>query len=128
VLATTNLDDQMAVPVSDSRILRPLRLVAASLVALVSLTVFASAASAQSTDCSVPRYGGTLPTVCGTQQTPPAPTTPETTSPTVLGATQSRFAMTGGDMVGLAAIGGGAAAIGAALVLAARRRRALDLA
>ncbi len=127
MLATTNLNDQMAVPVSDPRILRSLRLVAASLVTLVALTLFASAASAQSTDCSLPEYGGTVPTVCGTSQTPPPPTTPETTRPTVLGTSQSRFAVTGGDVVGLAAIGGGAAAIGGALVLAARRRRSLEL-
>ncbi len=103
------------------RILRPLRLVAASLVALFSLTLLASAASAQA-DETTP-YGNTVPTVQGTV------TVPETTEPTVLGTTQTRdMAFTGGDVVGLVAIGGGAVAVGAALVLAARKRRSLELA
>ena len=111
----------MAVPVSDSRILRTLRLVAASLVALVSLTLLASAASAQTNETGP--YGGTVPTVGGTS------TVPETTPPTVLGRTETRgLAVTGGDVLGLVAIGGGAVAVGSALVLAARRRRSLELA
>jgi disulfide bond formation protein DsbB len=109
--------------VSFPRILRPLRLVAASLLALVSLTLLASAASAQET-CTTPQpYGDT---VCGTV-TVPDTAPPETTAPTVLGRTQTRFGVTGGDMVGIAAIGGGAVAVGTALVLAARRRRMAEL-
>ena len=108
---------------SESRSLRTLRLVIASLVALVSMMFLASAASAQTAGCTPEPYGGT---VCGTVT---VPTTPETTKPTVLAETQTRdLAFTGGDMVGLAAIGGGAVAIGTALVLAARRRRSLELA
>jgi hypothetical protein len=96
--------------------------VAASLLALVSLTLFASAASAQ-VDCTEPTpYGGT---VCGSSTVPD--TEPPTTKPTVLGTSQTRFGVTGGDMVGIAAIGGGAVAVGTALVLAARRRRIADL-
>jgi hypothetical protein len=114
----------MAVPVSDFRSLRTLRLVLASLVALVSMMFLASAASAQTAGCTPEPYGGT---VCGTVTVPTTP--PETTKPTVLAETQTRdLAFTGGDMVGLAAIGGGAVAIGTALVLAARRRRSLELA
>jgi hypothetical protein len=109
--------------VSESRSLRTLRLVVASLVALVSMMFLASAASAQTAGCTPEPYGGT---VCGTTT---VPTTPETTKPTVLAETQTRgLAFTGGDLVGLAAIGGGAVAIGTALVLAARRRRSLELA
>jgi hypothetical protein len=97
--------------------------VAASLLALLSLTLFASAASAQET-CTTPQpYGDT---VCGTV-TVPDTAPPETTAPTVLGRTQTRFGVTGGDMVGIAAIGGGAVAVGTALVLAARRRRTAEL-
>ena len=111
---------------SVSRILRPLRLVAASLVALISLTLLASAASAQTTETcttAVP-YGGT---VCANVIVPEP--VPETTKPTVLGTTQTRgMALTGGDVVGLVAIGGGAVAVGTALVLAARKRRSLELA
>jgi len=110
----------MAVHVSFTRILRPLRLVAASLLALVSLTLVASAASAQET----PPYGNTVPTVGGTSTVPEPP---DTTEPTVLGDTQTRFGVTGGDMAGIAAIGGGAVAVGTALVLASRRRRMADL-
>jgi hypothetical protein len=96
--------------------------VAASLLALVSLTLLASAASAQ-VDCTSPQpYGDT---VCGTSSVPDS--VPETTQPTVLGKTQTRFGVTGGDMVGIAAIGGGAVAVGTALVLAARRRRMAEL-
>src|ERR671915_2331935 len=52
---------QTAVHVSFPRILRPLRLVAASLLALVSLTLFASAASAQQETCTTPQpYGDTV--------------------------------------------------------------------
>ena len=118
---TTPFNDPMAVPVSDSRILRTLRLVAASLVALVSLTLLASAASAQSNETGP--YGGTVPTVQGTT------TVPVKTEPTVLARTETRgMAFTGGDVLGLVAIGGGAVAVGTALVLAARRRRSLELA
>ncbi len=121
---TTSLRTTLAVPVSDSRILRPLRLIAASLVALVSLTLLASVASAQTNETGP--YGNTVPTVQGTT-TVPTPT--EKTTPTVLGTTQTRgMAFTGGDVLGLVAIGGGAVAIGTALVLAARRRRSLELA
>ena len=110
----------MAVPVSDSRILRTLRLVAAGLVALVSVTLLASAASAQTSETGP--YGGTVPTVQGTS------TVPET-KPTVLPRTETRdLAFTGGDVLGLVAIGGGAVVVGSALVLAARRRRSLELA
>jgi hypothetical protein len=113
----------LAVPVSDSRILRTLRLVAASLFALVSLTFLASAAGAQTNETGP--YGNTVPTVQGTTTVPEEPTT----TPTVLGTSQTRdLAFTGGDLVGLVAIGGGAVAIGTALVLAARRRRSLELA
>jgi hypothetical protein len=120
---TTTQINQTAVHVSLSRILRPLRLVAASLLALVSLTLFASAASAQVETCTTPQpYGDT---VCGTSSVPDS--VPETTQPTVLGRTQTRFGVTGGDMVGIAAIGGGAVAVGTALVLAARRRRTAEL-
>jgi hypothetical protein len=112
----------LAVPVSDTRILRPLRLVAASLVALFSLTLLASAASAQA-DETTP-YGNTVPTVGGTSIPEP-----ETTEPTVLGnVVENDMAFTGGDVVGLVAIGGGAVAVGTALVLAARKRRSLELA
>jgi hypothetical protein len=123
VLATTTaFIDPLAVPVSESRTLRTLRLVVASLVALVSLMFFASAASAQQCTPTEP-YGGT---VCGTVTVPT--TTPET-QPTVLPRTEVRgLAITGGDVIGLAAIGGGAVAVGTALVLAARRRRSLELA
>jgi Na+-transporting NADH:ubiquinone oxidoreductase subunit NqrB len=125
VLATrTAVFDPLAVPVSESRSLRTLRLAVASLVALVSMLFLASAASAQTESCTTPEpYGGT---VCVREVT----TVPETTTkPTVLAETQTRdLAFTGGDMVGLAAIGGGAVAIGTALVLAARRRRSLELA
>jgi hypothetical protein len=108
--------------VSDSRILRTLRLVAASLVALVSLTLVASAASAQTNETGP--YGNTVPTVQGTTTVPT-----EEPTPTVLGRTETRgLAFTGGDLVGLVAIGGGAVAVGTALVLAARRRRSLELA
>jgi hypothetical protein len=97
--------------------------VAASLVALFSLTLLASAASAQTCTTTGEPYGGT---VCGTVT---VPTVPETTEPTVLGTTQTRdMAFTGGDVVGLVAIGGGAVAVGTALVLAARKRRSLELA
>lgn len=121
---TTTLRSQTAVHVFLTRILRPLRLVAASLLALVSLTLFASAASAQQETCTEPTpYGGT---VCGTSITSTTEA-PETTEPTVLGTSQTRFGVTGGDMVGIAAIGGGAVAVGTALVLAARRRRMAEL-
>jgi hypothetical protein len=114
----------LAVPVSDSRILRTLRLVAASLFALVSLTFLASAAGAQTNETGP--YGNTVPTVQGTTT---VPSEAPTTSPTVLGTSQTRdLAFSGGDVVGLVAIGGGAVAIGTALVLAARRRRSLELA
>jgi len=110
--------------VSDSRILRPLRLVAASLLALVSLTLLASAASAQSNETGP--YGNTVPTVQGTT-TLPTPT--ERTTPTVLpNVIENDMAFTGADVIGLVAIGGGAVAIGTALVLTARRRRSLELA
>jgi hypothetical protein len=113
----------MAVPVSETRSLRTLRLALATLVALVSMLFLASAANAQTADCNPVPYGGT---VCGTVQTT-AP--PATTKATVLAKTETRgLAFTGGDVVGLAAIGGGAVAIGTALVLAARRRRSLELA
>ncbi|MCI3949429.1 MAG: hypothetical protein K0R11_1363 [Acidimicrobiales bacterium] len=112
----------LAVPVSVTRILRPLRLVAASLVALFSLTLLASAASAQAAETTP--YGNTVPTVGGTSI--PAP---ETTEATVLGnVVENDMAFTGGDVVGLVAIGGGAVAVGTALVLAARKRRSLELA
>lgn len=112
----------LAVPVSDTRILRPLRLVAASLVALFSLTLLASAASAQAAETTP--YGNTVPTVGGTSIPEP-----ETTEPTVLGnVVENDMAFTGGDLVGLVAIGGGAVAVGTALVLAARKRRSLELA
>jgi hypothetical protein len=116
--------NQTAVHVSFPRILRPLRLVAASLLALVSLTLLASAASAQET-CPPQPYGGTVG-VCGTSITPTTEA-PATTEPTVLGTSQTRFGVTGGDMAGIAAIGGGAVAVGTALVLAARRRRMGEL-
>jgi len=129
VLATTTPFDQLAVPVSDIRIPRTLRLVVATAVALVSLTFLASAASAQTAECTVQRYGGTI---CGTTTVPTTPPSEApTTSPTVLGTSVERgggLALTGGDIVGLVAIGGGAVAIGTALVLAARRRRSLELA
>lgn len=118
---------------------RPLRLLAAALLALASFLALGSVASAQ-TDC----YGGPVspggqPEVCGSSTVPPSTvpssTVPETsvpdeptTEPTVLGVSQTRFALTGGDVVGLVAIGGGALAVGAALVLATRRRRALEVA
>ncbi len=112
----------LAVPVSVTRILRPLRLVAASLVALFSLTLLASAASAQAAETTP--YGNTVPTVGGTSIPEP-----ETTEPTVLGnVVENDMAFTGGDVVGLVAIGGGAVAVGTALVLAARKRRSLELA
>ena len=117
MLATTTFIDPLAVPVSHSRTLRTLRLVAASLVALVSLTLLASAASA-----TTGPYGNTVPTVQGTTTVPTD--TPKQTTPTVLAETQTRgMAFTGGDIIGIVAIGGGAVAIGTALVLAARRRR-----
>jgi len=117
----------LAVPVSTTRILRPLRLVAASLVALFSLTLLASAASAQTCTTTGEPYGGTI---CGTSTVPTVPdTAPRGTEPTVLGTTQTRgMAFTGGDVVGLVAIGGGAVAVGTALVLVARKRRSLELA
>jgi hypothetical protein len=47
----------------------------------------------------------------------------------VLPRTETRnLAFTGGDVVGLVAIGGGAVVVGSVLVLAARRRRSLELA
>jgi hypothetical protein len=96
--------------------------VAASLVALFSLTLLASAASAQAAETTP--YGNTVPTVGGTSI--PAP---ETTEATVLGnVVENDMAFTGGDVVGLVAIGGGAVAVGTALVLAARKRRSLELA
>jgi hypothetical protein len=107
--------------VSDSRLLRPLRLLAAGLVAVASLALFGSVAAAQTDDDP---YGGPPPSV---ERTTTVPTVPETTQPTVLGRVVERdFAFTGGDVVGLIAIGGGAAAIGTALVLASRRRRAFE--
>jgi hypothetical protein len=117
----------LAVPVSDPRLLRTLRLLAAGLVAVVTLTLLGSAAAAQTDD----RYGGTstVPTIEGTTTVPTTVETSETTEATVLGRSEERgFAITGGDVIGLVAIGGGAVAVGTALVLAARRRRALELA
>ena len=116
----------LAVPVSVTRILRPLRLVAASLVALFSLTLLASAASAQTCTTTGEPYGGTI---CGTSVPNTPPSEAPTTEATVLGTTETRgLAVTGGDVVGLVAIGGGAVAVGTALVLAARKRRSLELA
>ena len=110
-----------------SPILRPLRLLAASLVALVSLALLTSVASAQTDSCTPSTlYGGTVPpTVCGTST---SRVTVPSTSPTVLANTVDRgLAFTGGDIAGLLAIGGGAVAVGTALVLAARRRRSFEL-
>ncbi|CAN5423919.1 hypothetical protein BH18ACT1_BH18ACT1_02180 [soil metagenome] len=132
-----------AVTVSYSSALRPLRLLAVALVALASFLVLGSVATAQTgEDC----YGGPVGPggtvgVCGSSTSIPEPPTtlpPETevspptsagtTPPTVLGTSESRFAVTGGDVLGLVAIGGGAVAVGAALVVAARRRRTLEVA
>ena len=140
-----------------SSALRPLRLLAVAVVALASFLALGSVASAQ-TECpepppyggpvtSVPEPGGpdgpngpggtTTPTVCSETVTslPPPVTEPEpplnidNPDPTVLPSVSTRgLALTGGDVIGLVAIGGGALAVGAALVLATRRRRALEIA
>jgi LPXTG-motif cell wall-anchored protein len=110
--------------VSDTRLLRPLRLLAAGLVAVVSLALLGSVAAAQEAQTDDP-YGGPPPTVGSTTTVP----VDQTTQPTVLAETETRgLAVTGGDVVGLLAIGGGAVAVGGALVLAAKRRRSLELA
>ena len=101
---------------------RSIRIVLAAFLAMATLLLLPAAAGAQ--------YGeppSSTTTVLATNFTQPSPEGLPNTDPgpQVLGTS---FALTGGDVVAMAAIGGVLVVAGAGLVVAARRRRDLSLA